>query len=69
MNQSSELREFSGWMIVNPDELYCIDDCPVPMSYVKVLGWGALKDCRGIAGSAYWYTWGALPREWMATAG
>jgi hypothetical protein len=66
-NQSSfEFDEFSGWMIVNPGVLYCMDELPVPMSYTKVLegnGW----DCTGLDG--YWYTWGALPREWMATAG
>ena len=68
MIQSLSLPEFSGWMMVNPGELYCIDEFPLPMSYTKVLdgnGW----DCIGLEGTEYWYTWGALPREWMATAG
>jgi hypothetical protein len=69
-NQSSfEFDEFSGWMIVNPGVLYCMDELPVPMSYVKVALGSGWEDCMGVAGSAYWYTWGPLPREWMATAG
>jgi hypothetical protein len=55
-------------MIVKPGELNWMLERPVPASYTKVLG--VEYDCRGIAGSAYWYTWGALPGEaWIATAG
>jgi hypothetical protein len=67
MNQSDLLPEFIGWMIVNPPgRLCCMAELPLPMSYVKLVGG---DDCRGAEGSEYWYTWGALPREWIATAG
>jgi hypothetical protein len=69
VNQSFEFAEFSGWMIVNPLELYCMAELPVPMSYTKVLDGSGIGVARGATGSEYWYTWGELPREWIATAG
>ena len=58
-------------MIVNPGVLYCMDELPVPKSWTKVLEGADTDDweVHGEFGVEYWYTWGPLPREWMATAG